>query len=108
MAEHEAGALAMLPPTYITLGRLAVYDTVEQAVATERERPVPEVLPVFSEDAGRMMVMFPGDAGYACTDGSRAGVRHRAVLEGHRWRYIYECVDQDHPPLLGEPARDEQ
>ncbi|MCB1680053.1 MAG: NUDIX domain-containing protein [Halioglobus sp.] len=104
MAEHEAGELAMLPPTYITLGRLAVYDTVEQAVATERERPVPEVLPVFSEDAGRMMVMFPGDAGYACADPSRAGARHRAVLEGRRWRYIYQRVDPDYPPLLANPA----
>lgn len=104
MAEHEAGELAMLPPTYITLGRLAVYDTVGQAIATERNRPTPEVLPVFGEDAGQMVVMFPGDAGYDCTDPSRAGARHRAVLEGRRWRYIYERVDQEHPPLLAALA----
>ena len=81
-AEHEAGQLSMLPPTYVTLCNLARYGTVAAMVATERESPVPEVFPVFSKDGEQVMVMFRGDAGYDSTDGSLPGARHRAVLHG--------------------------
>ncbi len=39
------------------------------------------------------MVMFRGDAGYDARDGSIAGPRHRAVLIGGYWRYLYTDVD---------------
>jgi 8-oxo-dGTP pyrophosphatase MutT (NUDIX family) len=98
--EHEAGRLNMLPPTYFTLQRLSLYDTVEQMVKAERHSPVPEVFPVFASDGDQILVMFRGDAGYDTADGSVAGPRHRAVLCDSCWQYQYSDVDSDYPPLV--------
>jgi len=92
--------LNMLPPTYFTLQRLALYDTVAQMVKTERHSPVPEVFPVFASDGDQVLVMFRGDAGYESADGSIQGPRHRAVLCDARWQYYYSDVDADYPPLI--------
>ena len=90
----------MLPPTYFTLQRLALYDTVEQMVSTERHSPVPEVFPVFASDGDQILVMFRGDAGYDSADGSIKGARHRAVLSDTCWQYQYRDVDPRYPPLV--------
>lgn len=100
IAEHEAGELNMLPPTYFTLMNLDRYDNVAQMVETERHSPVPEVFPVFSNDGEQAMVMFRGDAGYESGNGDVSGSRHRAVLRGEHWQYEYRDVDDRYPPLL--------
>jgi 8-oxo-dGTP pyrophosphatase MutT (NUDIX family) len=100
VAEHEAGELGMLPPTYITLCGLAAYDSVAQMVAVERDSPAPEVFPVFGDDAGQIIVMFRGDAGYEKGDGSATGARHRAVLHDERWEYVCQGVAPEFPPLM--------
>jgi len=100
VAEHEAGELGMLPPTYVTLRGLSRYDTVAQMVAAERSSPAPEVFPVFAKDAGQPIVMFRGDAGYDAGDGSLAGARHRAVLHDSHWQYIFHDVDPAFTPLF--------
>ncbi|NND68327.1 MAG: NUDIX domain-containing protein [Halioglobus sp.] len=101
---HERGELNMLPPTYITLRTLAPYDTVTAMVDGERDRPVPEVFPVFSQDGDNIIVMFRGDAGYEAGDGGAPGARHRAILEGHTWRYQHEDVDTEYPNLIPQNA----
>lgn len=99
-ALHEAGGMAMLPPTYFTLLRLSRYDSVAQMVVIERELPVPEVFPVFAQEDGQVLVMFQGDAGYDSADSAVAGPRHRAVLRDQCWRYQYLDVDPLCPPLI--------
>ncbi len=101
---HEQGELNMLPPTYITLRTLAPYNTVAHMVNSERERPVPEVFPVFSQDGDNIIVMFRGDAGYEVGDGGAPGARHRAILEGRTWRYQHEGVSAEFPPLIPDGA----
>jgi 8-oxo-dGTP pyrophosphatase MutT (NUDIX family) len=105
IAEHEAGALNMLPPTYFTLLGLVRYDNVAQMVETERRTPVPEIFPVFASDGEHILVMFRGDAGYEHADSAISGARHRAVLEGTCWRYQYSDVDPAYPPLIPQGAR---
>jgi ADP-ribose pyrophosphatase YjhB (NUDIX family) len=104
-AEHEAGAMNMLPPTYFTLLRLSRYDSVAQMVRAERDIPVPEVFPVFAQHSDQVLVMFRGDAGYDSADCAIPGARHRAVLHGQCWRYRYADVDPACPPLIdvGKP-----
>lgn len=99
-AEHEAGRLSMLPPTYFTLQRLSRYNTVAQMVAAERYSPAPQVFPVFATDGDQILVMFGGDAGYDSADGSMPGARHRAVLADEYWHYQYSEVDPNFPPLI--------
>ena len=102
--EHEAGRLSMLPPTYITLQRLTQYDNLAAMIAVERHSPAPEVFPVFASDGDQVLVMFRGDAGYDSADGEQPGARHRAVLEGQRWRYQYRDVDPRYPPLMEQQS----
>lgn len=100
IAMHQRGQLAILPPTLVTLLWLGAYDGIAQLVAEERDSPVPDVLPVFAIDAGKVTVMFRGDAGYDNAAPATAGARHRAVLEGQSWVYTYEAVDPAYPPLV--------
>lgn len=100
LARHERGELPMLPPTMVTLLGLASYDSVAELVAEERESSVPEVLPVFTAEAGIVTVMFPGDAGYAEVAPSTGGARHRAVLEEKCWIYFHENVSSSFPSLV--------
>lgn len=104
LAQHSRGELPMLPPTVVTLLNLASYDSVAELVAEERDSSVPEVLPVFTNEAGVVTVMFPGDAGYDNAAPSTEGARHRAVLEDKHWVYLHENVSADYPALVrGRP-----
>ncbi len=100
IALHEAGELAVLPPTYVTLRRVAAYDSLQQLIDMERESPAPEVMPVLADDDGQLVAMFRGDAGYASGDPGAAGPRHRTVLVDKRWQYLYEDVDPRYPAMI--------
>jgi 8-oxo-dGTP pyrophosphatase MutT (NUDIX family) len=99
-AEHEAGELNMLPPTYFTLLSLCHYDNVAQMVSAERNSPVPEVFPVYASDGEQPIIMFRGDADYDSANGTLPGARHRAVLRDKCWQYQYLDVDPVYPPLI--------
>ena len=102
---HRAGALPMLPPTYITLCALARYRSTADALAGERESPCPRVLPlmVATEGEGGFATLYPGDAGYESGDMSAAGARHRSFLRDGCWQYQYENV-VDAEPLYPLPT----
>jgi 8-oxo-dGTP pyrophosphatase MutT (NUDIX family) len=100
IAMHRRGELPVLPPTLVTLLGLGAYDSIAQLVAAERSSAVPEVLPVFALDDGKVTVMFRGDAGYDSAAPSAPGARHRATLEERRWVYSYRDVDAAYPPLV--------
>ena len=100
VSAHEDGELGMLPPTYITLRDLARYDSVAQMLAGESERVPDEVFPVFGEAAGKVVVMYRGDAGYDSGDGDAEGARHRALFNGTTWEYVHRGVDDAYPPFI--------
>ncbi|MCB1856432.1 MAG: NUDIX domain-containing protein [Pseudomonadales bacterium] len=100
LARHRRGELAMLPPTYVTLCTLASYDCLAELVAEERSSGVPEVLPLFASDEGKVTLMFRGDAGYDSGDPAAAGARHRAVLHDGSWVYTHSGVDPSCPSLV--------
>jgi 8-oxo-dGTP pyrophosphatase MutT (NUDIX family) len=100
LARHNRGELAILPPTMITLLSLSSYDSLAELVAEERGSAVPQVLPVFAIDEGKVTVMFRGDAGYDNGLPATAGARHRAVLVDKRWVYTCQGVDPACPTLV--------
>lgn len=100
LAEHRAGELSILPPTWVTLVTLSRYSSVEEAIAGERETPVPQVLPVLAGFEGGLVALYRGDAGYDAADPAIAGARHRACLKEGIWSYAYEGVDPEYPPLM--------
>lgn len=97
---HEQGQLGMLPPTYLTLCDLARYHTIADFLAGEADRLPDKVFPIFGEADGEVIVMFRGDAGYDSGDGSSTGARHRSILRGERWHYVYENVAAEFPPFI--------
>lgn len=103
LAEHRAGELAILPPTWITLMNVGRYVTVDDFIEGERDRPVPEVLPVLCQYEGTMVALYRGDAGYDAADPGQSGARHRASWTGDGWHYEYQGVDELFPPLLEQP-----
>ena len=100
IAMHQREELPILPPTLVTLLTLGSYESISQLVEEERHSAVPEVLPVFALDEGKVTVMFRGDAGYDNAAPATPGARHRAILEDQRWVYTYSDVDAVFPPLV--------
>ena len=103
LAEHRAGELAILPPTWVSLVRLSHYRDVADAISQERESPAPRVLPVLAGHDGGLVAMYQGDAGYDAADPTLPGARHRACMRDGVWSYIYDDVDPEYPPLLPLP-----
>jgi 8-oxo-dGTP pyrophosphatase MutT (NUDIX family) len=101
LGAHRAGALALLPPTYITLCALASYKTVEGLIAGERESPCPRILPLLVPVGGDggFATLYPGDVAYEGGEIDASGPRHRAYLERGCWHYQYEGVVEA-PPLF--------
>ncbi len=88
VARHEAGELAMFPPTIMTLRALLGYLSAEDAMIGMAARNPYRVLPVFAATQDPVQVMFEGDAGYVSGDADQAGPRHRAQLIDGCWQYL--------------------
>lgn len=97
---HQNGELAILPPTWITLMTVARYSGVDEMISTERDKPVPYVLPVLCKHEGGLVAMYRGDAGYDAIDPAVEGPRHRAVWRDGHWHYVYQDVPEEFPRLL--------
>ena len=100
VAQHEAGELGMLPPTYITLLSLLRYSTTAEMRAGEKEISPPHVFPVFTKAGGKMAVLFQGDVGYETGDGGMVGPQHRAIMQEKGWEYVYSDVGENYPPFV--------
>ena len=111
LAQHRAGALPMLPPTYISLCTLARYPSVQAALDGERRSPCPRVLPLMvpCPGEGGFLTLYPGDVAYHGGDIDRPGPRHRAFLCDGAWQYQYRDVAAEaplypvDPPAAGGP-----
>ena len=100
VAQHEAGQLGMLPPTYITLCSLLRYPNTAAMTEAETQRSPHEVFPIFTKDDGAVAVLFEGDAEYAPEDHVSADARHRAVMHGTNWVYLHENVAAQYPAFV--------
>lgn len=89
IAAHHAGAIAMMPPTLITLSELEESESTSAAAAIAhfRRRPVPEYLPRFCSTDSGVVLLYEGDVGYDLGDPDGEGPRHRCYLLDEAWRY---------------------
>lgn len=91
LAGGEQGRLTLAPPTVRTLEDLRELGTVERILAATRSRPFPPILPKVVAVAGRMTILYPGDAAYTAVGAHSTlandppGGRNRVVLDGGRW-----------------------
>ena len=81
LERHAKGEIDLVPPTWITLHHLSLYDSVEAILTRFNDNPhrVYETH-IGMRDDGIRVAMWPGDAGYEATNAKAEGDRHRLVM----------------------------
>lgn len=90
IAEHRAGKLNLMPPTYVTLLELNEANSVAQVVANRANRPMQYFKPRMVMDEDRVCFLYQEDAGYAAKKAELAGARHRSYLDEQGCHYHRE------------------
>lgn len=85
--ERSRGREILLPPpTWITLGQLARFRSVDEVFAWARARPIVRVQPAILQREGETIMTLPGDPLFPPMDGWEVPDETRFVLEdGNRW-----------------------
>lgn len=84
--QRQAGAIELVPPTWVTLWQLSQYDSVASAIASAKASEPEEyrTLPIAQDP---VTLAWAGDVAYDGGDPGAAGPRHRLVLDTAGWRY---------------------
>ena len=98
-AQHHAGELPMLPPTYMTLQALEKFSTVDQALAAVRVATPVVVEPHGVALSDGFAALYPGDAGYDSWDAEVAGPRHRTEIRAGIVRTLVADLSPEIPRL---------
>lgn len=87
--ERQAGReVELTPPTFITLHQLLPYRSVDQILAAAESGAHAEHFSTrFGSLGDDFVALYHGDAGYATSDPTVTGPRHRLVM-GERWVYL--------------------
>jgi 8-oxo-dGTP pyrophosphatase MutT (NUDIX family) len=80
LAQQRDREIELVPPTFITLHYLAVYDRVAEALAGLGAGSARRYVTKIAKSDGGMVAMWEGDAGYDTQDASLPGPRHRLVM----------------------------
>jgi 8-oxo-dGTP pyrophosphatase MutT (NUDIX family) len=84
---HTAGDIEMLPPTWISLRRIADHPDVATALADVRAATVDHFSTHIADDDGVLVSLWEPDAAYDSGDLSAPGPRHRLAMDPSGWRY---------------------
>ena len=87
LARRDRGEIELVPPTWVTLLRLAAWPDVATALAAARARSPERFATRMVNADGLLVALWDGDAGYPDGDPSRAGARRRLWLDPAGWRY---------------------
>jgi hypothetical protein len=92
LADAQAGAITLTPPTVRTLEDLVDAGDAAHVLAASQARIVRPITPRVSTAGGKPVVVYPGDADYAAAapgidlGATTPGPRDRLVMEGTGWR----------------------
>lgn len=86
LVRHAAGEVQLVPPTWVTLTKLASYDTAADAVtAADASEPDFYVTRMIPNDPPT--VLWHGDAAYETDDLTTPGPRHRLEMAEGAWLF---------------------
>jgi 8-oxo-dGTP pyrophosphatase MutT (NUDIX family) len=87
-ALHQArcGDIVLPPPTWTTLRELEPFGSVVDALAWGRQHRVQRRMPKLLEEAGRRMLLLPGDPLYPEAPAEEPPIESRFVFIDRRWR----------------------
>ncbi|MCP5066496.1 MAG: NUDIX hydrolase [bacterium] len=84
---RDAGEIELAPPTFVSLFELARWQSVDHALAAVRRRDPERFETRISVGEKGPVALWHGDAGYAESEASRPGSRHRLSMSKGTWRY---------------------
>lgn len=89
LGRRDAGEIALLPPTWVTLWQLARYDSTRTALDAARATEPAAFRPRMVTIDGHLTSVYAEDADYDGDDarGPGDGPRHRLILDPGGWRY---------------------
>lgn len=87
MARHAAGEIDLVPPTWVTLHRVAGRRDVAAALADVRAGQVERYSTRMVDDGGVLVSVWEPDAAYHSHDLAAPGPRHRLAMDPAGWRY---------------------
>jgi 8-oxo-dGTP pyrophosphatase MutT (NUDIX family) len=81
LARHAKGEIDLVPPTWITLHQLSLYDSTKEILARFNAAP-PRVYEtrIGKRDDGLRVAMWAGDAGYESANANVEGDKHRLIM----------------------------
>lgn len=88
LSRHGDGALALYPPTWVTLAELAGYRDVESLLAAVRLRGTQSFESVLRTGPNGPVFLWEGDAEWAEGADGEASARHRLEIGALPWIYI--------------------
>ena len=89
LQRHAAGELDLVPPTWLTLHSLSLYDPSASVIACLQGRsPKIYTTRVVKATDGNRVALWHGDAGYEQWDASLEGDRHRLVMSENN--FVFE------------------
>lgn len=84
---HAAGEIKLLPPTWVSLQRIADLPDVAAALADVDAGPVDHFSTHIADLDGVLVSLWAPDAAYETGDLAAPGARHRLVMDLAGWRY---------------------
>ena len=93
LTKFEAGELAMLPPTLMSLKLISTCQTVNEAIDLMKKEEPLFILPVLQQEGKNMICMYEGDAGYNNGIANTEGPRHRLIINIFNGKYSFEFKD---------------
>ncbi|MGA8369340.1 MAG: NUDIX hydrolase [Acidimicrobiales bacterium] len=87
LARHGAGEVGLVPPTWMTLHRLAPFATVADVLADARVGEVETFVTHLAEAEDHLVAVWHGDAAYDGSPLDTLGGRHRLHMMQGGWRY---------------------
>ncbi len=87
LAAQRANAIALMPPTFVTLQELSACADVAAALQWIKHTPPRRFEPRFVDVPGGKVALYEGDAGYSSSDPQRQGSRHRFWMKDDGWSY---------------------
>jgi len=87
LAAQGRSEITLPPPTFVTLGWLGGFNTVNAALEAAQTQAVERFVPRVATVDGHLVSLYEGDAGYVTRDPSKPGPRHRLWMRPEGWRY---------------------
>ncbi len=93
LTSREAGEIELLPPTWVTLHRLARFDRVAAALDHARATPLEFFETHIARVEGGVAALWQGDAGYDASDPDAPEPHHRLYMVESGWHYDRAGLD---------------